>query len=634
VFTAFALDYAFDKYSESQLTLERNMSPLLVHAQKIKTAQQKLELAFWSKLTLVVLAVTVAVAFLVVAAAAVLANQHNYVLSSFILVAGTSSLMVSMFMILHQQHEQRLHRIFTAMTAAETARAQAEAAAREKSRLLATMSHEIRTPLNGVIGMLGLLSETQLTLEQKNYADTAHSSGRILLSIIDEILDTAKSQSQAKQKQTDVAIIVESVTELLATRAHAKGIEVSAYVSPRVPHLLTLDDTRIRQVLFNLIGNAIKFTQQGGVAIDLDMSSAKILQITVRDSGIGMTAAEAAKIFTPFVQANDDTSRKFGGTGLGLSISQKLIEAMGGSIKAESQLNVGTSFIVELPVLETAVVEISKAALAKRHYVLAMRQGFARDHLQKALTDFGAETSIIENARVLNARLQSPQTTKQFICDSSYCSTLKAWAKKQKSDTPTSIIWVMLKAEERKENLALLAAPFAGYLLNPVRRSTLLNHLSGFDVKALKQTSQMLRNAKRKKIQKPAMFRRCLRILLAEDNAINALLARTILEKSGHSVKTVMDGQAAMEILQQDNGFDLVLLDMEMPKLNGLETAEAIRSDSRLKHLPLLALTANARPEDLAACLQAGMNDHLAKPFERLDLEDKIARLVSDTKAA
>jgi signal transduction histidine kinase/CheY-like chemotaxis protein len=606
-------------------------------ASTLRNLQQKVELAFWAKLSLVVLAVTVGTTILVLLAAGVLARQHNYILSSIILLGGTSTLLVGMFMLLQRKHEQRLHRIFTAMAASESARAQAEAAAREKSRLLATMSHEIRTPLNGVIGMLGLLSETQLTAEQKNYADTAHTSGRILLSIVDEILDTAKSQAQTKSNQgpCEIVALVESVTELLATRAHAKGIEVSAHVASAVPQLVTLDEMRLRQVLFNLVGNAIKFTEQGGVAIDVAMAQPHQLQITIKDSGIGMTSDEAAKIFAPFVQANDETSKKFGGTGLGLSISRKLIEAMGGSIEVKSQPKIGTAFKITLPIAENLTTEKSKAALTKRHYVLALKPGFARDHLQKALIDLGAETTCIETIQTLRAMLKAAKATQQFICDTSFSKPLKAWAKKPHGSIKSApaIIWVMLQAEERKNNLVLLKPPFAGYLLNPVRRSTLLTQLASFDGKALKQTSKLLRNAKSKaEHAQPKPLG--LRILLAEDNAINALLARTILEKSGHSVTCVTNGQKALEVLHNDQAFDVILLDMEMPKLNGLETAAAIRKNEKLRHLPLLALTANARAEDLNACLKAGMNDHLAKPFDRLDLEEKIARLANRQKAA
>lgn len=553
-------------------------------------------------------------------------------------------LLISMAMFLRRQQVGREHRLLTAMMAAETARAQAEAVSREKSRMLATMSHEIRTPLNGVIGMLGLLEETELTDEQRNYAHTAHSSGRTLLSIIDEILDTAKLESISKvqRKTMEPVALVESVTELLSPRAHAKGIEISSRVALNVPRQIQGDELRLRQILFNLAGNAIKFTAKGAIAIEVTQLERGTLEISVSDTGIGMTEEEAARVFGEYVQANDLTQKNFGGTGLGLSISRKLVDAMGGAIAVTSVPGKGTCFKVTLPIDGYGQQEEPKLPLANRRYALALAAGFTRDHLAKTLREWGADVSFIETARELASRLSAPSPLTQFICSARYSATLRAWAKKQAAHAGSSPIgvWVMLKTEQRKNHVDLLAAPFAGYLLKPVRRSTLLNQLSEYDGKSLKQAGLLLGKAaagRRAKVPSTAPVLRSFNILLAEDNMINALLARTILERAGHKVEIARDGAAALAALKVSSRFDLALLDVEMPQLSGLAVARAIRHDKAYadyRTLPLLALTANVHAEDLQACTAAGMNGHLAKPFDRLDLEEKIAALMRGRKAA
>ena len=562
----------------------------------------------------------------------------TYVLGSasgFFVVPSTL-IFAALFLTYHLQQQKNLAELRQALRDAETSQLTAEANATQKSRILATMSHEIRTPLNGITGMLALLDDTNLTFEQRNYVDMAHGAARTQLSIIDEVLDTAKSESKndGKLKSFELRPQIEKITELLAPRAHAKGIEISAYVSPRVPTAIISDELRLRQVIYNLAGNAIKFTEKGGVALEVDWQNGK-LEFRISDTGIGMSADESARVFKEFSQANDATQQRYGGTGLGLTISKKIIEDLGGHIELHSEKGKGTTFVASLPAAQTTEAHANPNILSGRHYTLVLPDGFTRDHLAATLSDLGATVGFVGNAAKLRAEFENVNPLSQFICAHPYFAMLSKWASQRKSSKgPSPIIWVLLRPEERKDHLDLLRAPFAGYLLSPLRHATLLERLADKDGKALKLTSVLMRRARGK--QKKLRPVQKLEILLAEDNAVNALLARTILEKLGHNVTLVGNGQAALNALQAQQ-FDIAVLDVEMPILGGLQVARILRSDKAYasqKSLPLLALTANAMEEDIAACKLAGMSDHLAKPFDRLDLEEKIMLLQRRYKAA
>lgn len=556
--------------------------------------------------------------------------NDNPLLAAMALLVGAATLSLLAYGFFHQEILQRLKVLKSGLTAEQTARNAAEELAHEKSRLLATMTHEIRTPLNGVIGMLGLLLESEMTPEQRNYANTAHGSGRILLSIIDEILDGAKSEALRKDQlaPVDIIALVENVTELLAPRAHAKGIEIASHFATDVPQTVMGDDMRLRQLLFNLAGNAIKFTETGGVSIHVTRNGADGLTFTVADTGIGMTADELSRIFKPFEQANEQTTRRYGGTGLGLTISRRIAEMLGGSIAAESKPQRGTRFAVTLPgMVPSDAATRDTTALAGRRFRFLLDTPFVAEHFASQLQGHGAT---VQNANAgdredVTALLRN--SLDAIICDSrSGPAVLDVARRLAKQGRPLPQIWILLTPDERRPLQHLLKAPLTGYLMRPVRCSTIVEQLTSRDSAFIRTATAQLRT-----IATRASAAASLNVLLADDTHVNTVIARTMLEKAGHKVTVVSSGAAAIEAVNSSLPFDILLLDMEMPGLSGPETAVLIRAAEEATpqrpRLPILALTANTRPEAVEACLQSGMDGHLAKPFDRHDLETSVARL-------
>ena len=512
-----------------------------------------------------------------------------------------------------------------------------------KALFLATMSHEIREPMNGVIGMTRLLLETPLSDEQRSYVDAVQDAGQALLTIINEILDLSRMEAGRLELDCvdfDLRALLEKVVGIVRPRARDKGLALALETAPEVPQMLRGDPGRLRQILLNLLGNAVKFTSEGEVALVVrvvaDQGDRAELGITVRDTGVGIPKHLHDRLFTPYAQADPSVPRLYGGSGLGLSICRRLVGLMGGDITLDSRPGEGTAFDLNLVLAKVtgglAAPVSSAVGIAGTRLLIVDPNPTTGTHMQQHAVNWGLETELVADGGAALAGLREARRAGRdhdvALIDRSLPDMdgeelgrrIKAAAELRATQL------VMVTSSGLRGDAARVSQiGFAAYLPKPVTATMLLDclrQLRAQDGVADGRRAGALITAHSISERKPAP----LRILLADDNPVNCRIAGLMLEKAGHQIDAVNGGAEAIEAVR-GKAYDLVLMDVQMPGVDGLEATRRIRALATARAaVPVIAITANAMQGDDQRCFDAGMDDYITKPIDRARLLEKVVQ--------